>query len=161
VGTERFARRLVPLLRGSTIVSNHTDHGAVGMVTSSTGGQRHLLVMFPVTHARKMDTELQAERGKNRVVMTGSSFDPRKVRIQIAIDGKHNTWKTVTPSAINRWNRRYPWWTTVEPIYKVALPAGATFVNFRVVDAQGAKIGADDYYMKLNDYQNINSRIGG
>ena len=161
LGTERFARKLLPLLRGGKIVSSHTDHGAVGMVTSSTAGQRNLLVMFPVTHARQMDKELQAEQGKNRVVLTGSTFDPASVRIEIAIDGKHNRWQTVTPAAINRWNRRYPWWTTVEPIYKVALPAGASYVNFRVIGADGQKVGAEDYYLNLRGYQNINSRIGG
>jgi hypothetical protein len=161
VRTEAFARKLLPLLGQSKIVSSHTDHGAVAAVTAPRkgGGSRNLVVMFPVTHAKQMDAELAAEQGKNRVVLTGERFDPGKVRIQIAVNGKHNQWKTVTPSAVNRWDKRYPWWTTVEPIYKVQLPGNANFVNFRVIDGKGNRIGPKDYYMNLQDYQNINSRI--
>ena len=162
LGTERFVRKLMPHLAGHKIVSNHTDHGAVGMVTAQSkgAGQRNLMIMLPVTHARKMDAELKSEQGKNRVVHTGSSFDPSKVTIQIAVNGRHNEWKTVKPAAVNQWNRRYPWWTTVEPMYKVPLPQGANFVNFRVMGPDGKQISTADYYMDLQKYQNINSRIG-
>ncbi len=159
LGTERFARKLMPHLAGQKIVSNHTDHGAVGMVTAGKG-QRNLMVMLPVTHARKMDSDLLSEQGKNRVVHTGSSFDPKKVTIQIAINGRHNNWQTIKPAAVNHWNNRYPWWKTVEPMFKVALPKGAQFVNFRVMGPDGKQISTADYYMNLQNYSNINSRIG-
>ncbi len=159
LGAERFARKLVPHLKGQKIVSNHTDHGAVGMVTAGNG-QRNLMVMLPVTHARKMDADLQAEQGKNRVVHTGKSFDPSRVTIQIAINGRHNAWKTVKPAAVNSWNNRYPWWKTVEPMFKVPLPKDAQFVNFRVMGPDGKQISTADYYMNLQNYNNINSRIG-
>ena len=159
LGTERFVRKLMPQMAGQKIVSNHTDHGAVGMVTAGKG-QRNLVVMMPVTHARTMDSDLLSEQGKNRVVHTGSSFDPKKVTIQIAINGRHNKWQTIKPAAVNRWNQRYPWWTTVEPMFKVPLPKDAQFVNFRVMGPDGKQISTADYYMNLQGYSNINSRIG-
>lgn len=163
LGTERFVRKLLPVLDGGKLVSTHSDHGAVGSVVAprSGRGDRSLVVMFPVTFAKTLDPELESEAGKNRVVMTGDRFDPKGVKIQIAIDGKHNAWQTIEPAAVNHWTERYPWWKTVEPIYKVKLPANASYVNFRVVDGSGRAVSNIDFYMNLRDYRNLGSRLPG
>jgi hypothetical protein len=152
LGTERFVKTLLPVLGRDRIESSHTDHGAVSMVTRSPEGKRHLVVMFPVNHARQPDGELQAEANKNRIVVTGGAFDPKGMQINISIDGKHNPWNKVSPVAVNQWERRYPWWTTVEPIYKVRLPDNANFVDFQVLGPGGRRVGPDNFYINLRDY---------
>jgi hypothetical protein len=152
LGTERFVKALLPVLGRDKIESSHTDHGAVSMVTRSQDGKRHLVVMFPVNHARQSDKELSTEASKNRIAFTGTTFDPRSVQINVTVDGKHNPWKKVSPVAVHKWDKRYPWWTTVEPIYKVPLPDTAKFVDFHVVGPGGQRVGPGNFYMNLRDY---------
>jgi hypothetical protein len=152
IGTERFVKKLLPVLgKGAQIESSHTNRGAVSMVTRSSDGQRHLLVMVPVTHAKAMDPELAAEQKKNRVVLTGATFDPQKLRLKVAVGGKQNPWQDVAPAAVHTWDTRYPWWTTVEPIFKVALPKDAAFVDFHVAGPDNRRAGPENFYMNLRD----------
>jgi hypothetical protein len=155
LGAERFARKLLPLIDGGKIVSNHNEQGTVATLVAGRGGERSLLVMFPATFARSMDPELKAEKDKNRVVVTGEQFDPSQIKMQLTVNGKTHT---VTPAAIHSWSPRYPWWSTVEPIYKVKLPAGASQVSFKIVGPDGQAETPINYGINLGDYSDINSR---
>ena len=157
LGAERFARKVLPLLDGGKIVSNHNDQGTVATLVAprSGNGERTLLVMFPATFARSMDPELKAEKDKNRVVLTGEQFDPGKIKVQLTVNGQT---QTVSPAAIHSWSPRYPWWSTVEPIFKVKVPAGATQVSYKILGPDGQAATPISYEMRFGDYSDINSR---
>jgi len=161
LGTERFVKALLPVLGGDRIVSSHTDHGAVSMVTRSRTGREHLVVMFPVTHARSSDADLRSEQNRNRLVVCGERFDPSRIKVRVAIDGKHNPWQTVSATAVHKWDQRYPWWSTAEPMFKIPLPRGAALADFHVLGPDGQRVGPENFYMNLRDYQDIGARTGG
>jgi hypothetical protein len=91
-----------------------------------------------VTHARQLDPELAAEARRGRLVTTGDSFDP--TAIELSVDGGPGR----RPSALHTWPQRYPWWRTVEPIYRVDLAPGQreVSVSFRGPDG---RLGAERY----------------
>jgi hypothetical protein len=150
IKAEVFAKRLLPLFGGAKIVSNHVDQGAVATVVSKDQ-QRTAMVMFPVTFAKAMDAELKAEKDKNRVVLTGERFDPMQIKIKVG-------GQVIAPTLVHRWDARYPWWSTVEPIYKVPLAQGATKLAFEVLGPDGSRLTPVSYKMNLQDYSDINTR---
>jgi hypothetical protein len=150
IKAEQFAKRLLPLLGGAKFVSNHSDQGAVATVVSRRNA-RTALVMFPVTFAKAMDAELKVEKDKNRAVLTGERFDPAQIRIKVG-------GRLIAPTLVHRWSPRYPWWSTVEPIYEVPLAQGERRLAFEVVGPDGARLTPVSHKIELDDYVDINAR---
>ncbi len=127
--TERFAKAALSVIGGDKIVSTLTDRGTVASVLEAKGGERSLMVMMPVTHAHgaegdiakvaEKDAELKELIERDRIVTAGGAFEPKKLKLELSVNGRENQWQRVDARAVNQFASRYDWWSTAEPIFKV------------------------------------------